>query len=304
MATPNGSGLRVLWASDGSADALSAIPLLRRLVLPATQRLVVLSVAPHSFLSGSRPEPRLLARVSATLKRRALVEALQEAQRSATELDPVDTVVAAVSRWGNPINEVLRHARLDSSDLIVLGAKGHSNLRLILLGSVSQGVVQHSTRPVLIARPSASDAREIVVGFDGSTHSRRAIDFVERLDLAPDISLRLVFVIEPLLLPDGMPREFRRLATENAENIDERRLHNARVALNVTAQNLRKSGRRVDTEVVLGESGLVLEEVARRHGAALIVVGSRKPARERHYLLGSTAEELVRHSQTSVLVVR
>ena len=48
MATPNGSGLRVLWASDGSENARSAIPLLRRLVLPATRRLAVLAEAERS----------------------------------------------------------------------------------------------------------------------------------------------------------------------------------------------------------------------------------------------------------------
>jgi nucleotide-binding universal stress UspA family protein len=303
MATPNGSGLRVLWASDGSENARSAIPLLRRLVLPATRRLAVLGVAPHSFLAGSRPDPRLLTRPTRGLRRRALLEAQQEAQRSATELDP-DTEVEALSRWGNPINEVLRQARLDGSDLIVLGAKGHSDLRLILLGSVSQGVVHHATRPVLIARPSAGDLNEIIVGFDGSTHARRAVEFLGRLNPAPDISVRLVFVIEPLLLPEGMPRAFRRMATENAEHIDERRLEAARTGLNQVAHSLRAAGRHVETEAVQGESGPVLEEVAARNGASLIVVGSRKPARERHYLLGSTAEKLVRHSRASVLVVR
>jgi nucleotide-binding universal stress UspA family protein len=304
MATPNGSGLRVLWASDGSESAHSAIPLLRRLVLPATQHLVVLSVAPHSLLSGARPEPRLLAKVSPSLRRRALLDAEEEAQRSATELDPVDTVVAAVSRWGNPISEVLRQARLDSSDLIVLGAKGHSNLHLILLGSVSQSVVQHATRPVLIARSSASDLKEVIVGLDGSSHSRRAVDFLEALNPAPDIAVRLVFVIEPALLPDGLPRAYRREALENARHIDQQRLHAAREALNETAHKLAATGRHVETEVVSGQSGPVLDAVAARHGAALIVVGSRKPARERHYLLGSTAEKLVRHSHASVLVVR
>jgi nucleotide-binding universal stress UspA family protein len=304
MATSNGTGLRILWASDGSESALSAVPMLRRLVLPSTRRLLVLSVAPHSFIAGARPAPGQLLKVSAALKRRALAEAEQEAQRSATELDPVDVEVAARSTWGSPITEVLRQSRLDSSDLIVLGAKGHSNLRLILLGSVSQGVVQHATRPVLIARPSASDLSEVVVGFDGSPHARRAVEFLDAMELAPDIAVRLVFVIEPMLLPDGMPREFRKLAEQNADRIDERRLHSAREGLNLMAQKLRASGRRVETEAVEGLSGPTLDAIAARHGAALIVVGSRKPARERHYLLGSTAEKLVRHSRASVLVVR
>jgi nucleotide-binding universal stress UspA family protein len=39
--------------------------------------------------------------------------------------------------------------RLDASTIVV-GSHGHSKLRKLLLGSVSEGVVRHSTRPVVI----------------------------------------------------------------------------------------------------------------------------------------------------------
>ncbi len=58
------------------------------------------------------------------------------------------------------------------------------------------------------------------------------------------------------------------------------------------------------TEVLAGPAGPELDACARKHGADLIVVGSRKPSAARHFLLGSTAEKLVRHAHTSVLVVR
>ena len=60
MAEREARKLRVLWATDGSESSRSAAPLLRELVLPAAERLVVLAVAPHSFISGARPDPAAL----------------------------------------------------------------------------------------------------------------------------------------------------------------------------------------------------------------------------------------------------
>lgn len=304
MALTNGAGLRILWATDGSETSRSAVPLLRNLILPSTLRLSVLSVAPHSLISGARPDPGFLTRSTPAARRRGLLEAEHVAQRAISELDPSSLEVEAISRWGNPIQEILRAARADGSDLIVLGAKGHSDLRLVLLGSVSQGVVHNATRPVLIARPAADTPSQVVVGFDGSNPARRAVEFLERLNLSASVLVRLVFVIEPFLLPDRMPSAYRRQAAANAQHIDERRLHEARFALDATASVLRAAGRRVETEVLTGPSAPILDAAAVRHGAGLIVVGSRRPSPARHYLLGSTAEKLVRHSRASVLVVR
>ena len=75
-------------------------------------------------------------------------------------------------------------------------------------------------------------------------------------------------------------------------------------ALSSLAASLRATGRIVETEVLHGASGPQLDESARDYGADLLVVGSRKPSPESHYLLGTTAEKLVRHSHVSVLIVR
>jgi len=298
-------GLRVLWPTDGSDSSRSAIPLLRHLVLPAAQRIVVLSIAPHSVLSGARPDPALLRKVSGAARRHQLVEAEQVAQRQATELDPIGVEVEVVSRWGNSIQEVLRAARAESSDLIVMGAKGHSNLGLILLGSVSQGVVQHATLPVLIARPGSSDnLSQVLVGFDGSPHARHSLEFLDRLKLPLDTLVRLTNVIEPFTVPAGMPADYRRKAMREAKEVAAQHDREALQGLEEAAESLRGAGRRVEIDLLRGAAGPVLDAAAKRHHAGLIVVGSRKPAPARHYLLGTTAEKLVRHSHTSVLVVR
>ena len=53
---------------------------------------------------------------------------------------------------GHIVEEILKMAREGNFDLIVIGAKGISRLKEILLGSVSYGVTTHAPCPVLIVK--------------------------------------------------------------------------------------------------------------------------------------------------------
>jgi nucleotide-binding universal stress UspA family protein len=297
------TSLRVLWATDGSARSQDAIPLLRQMVLPVAARLTVLAVAPHSLISPARPDPAFLTRANRTARKRALLEARELAEREATILDPgVETEVLSI--WGHPIEEILKTASKIRADLIVMAAKGHSNLHLVFMGSVSQGVAQHTTRPLLIARPGTASVRKVVLGYHGTASARKALTFLGRLALPDDAEVVLFTAIEPFTMPEGMPLGYRQQAIAEAHKINDRRHQAAERALQSIAEQVRTSGRQASTEVDAGPAAQLLDAAARKHEADLIVLGSRRPAPERHYLLGSTAEKLVRHSHTSVLVVR
>jgi nucleotide-binding universal stress UspA family protein len=272
--------------------------------LPAAETLTVLSIAPHSFLSGARPDPMFLTRIRPAAKRKALTESEQLAEDQATYLDPPPIKVEAIARWGNPIEEILRAGRSSHADLIVMGAKGHSNLGLMLLGSVSQGVVENSSRSVLIARPGTATIKRVLVGYDDSSHAKHGLQFLDRLQLPLDVEILLTQVIEPFAVPSGTPIGLRKRAAEEARAINEGRERAAAVSLESAAEQLRASGRKVETKILGGVASRVLEEAAEDAKADLIVVGSRKPSPARHYLIGSTAEKLVRNAAVSVLVVR
>lgn len=305
MAQAQTARLKVLWATDGSDESRVALPLLRRLVMPVTEKLTVLSVAPHSFISGARPDPAFLTRITPAARRRALLEAEDVAQQAATDLDPQEGIeVGAVSRWGNAIQEVLRVSRASRCDLVVIGAKGHSNLELILLGSVSQGVVQHSPKPVLIVRPGPDDLDRVLVGYDGSPQAKRAVQYLDQLNLHDSVTLQLVYVVEPFEPPKGGSARFRRHALEELKALNEQQNKTAQHELAAMAARLEAAGRKVETSVLNGPSGPTLDEAAVKSGADLIVLGVRKPSPESRYLLGGTAEKLVRSSRSSVLVVK
>lgn len=53
-------------------------------------------------------------------------------------------------RHGDAATEILRVAADVDSDLVVLGTRGRSGIKSLMLGSVSQAVLHHADRPVLV----------------------------------------------------------------------------------------------------------------------------------------------------------
>ncbi len=87
---------------------------------------------------------------------------MQELQASAEKaLDKVldadwekDRKVVKTTRQGPPFLEIIRYARENDIDLIVMGTHGRSGLAHVLLGSVTEKVVRKAACPVLTVRPS------------------------------------------------------------------------------------------------------------------------------------------------------
>ncbi len=53
---------------------------------------------------------------------------------------------------GHPVEEILRAAALEKSDVIVMGTRGHGLIGRALMGSVAQRVVADSDIPVLLVK--------------------------------------------------------------------------------------------------------------------------------------------------------
>ena len=55
---------------------------------------------------------------------------------------------------GNPVNEIVKTARDQNFDLIIMGTHGHGDFEELIVGSTASGVILKSRVPVLVARPS------------------------------------------------------------------------------------------------------------------------------------------------------
>jgi universal stress protein A len=63
--------------------------------------------------------------------------------------------VVRATREGHPFVEIIRYAKDESIDMIVMGTHGRSGISQLLMGSVAEKVVRKSLCPVLTVRPEA-----------------------------------------------------------------------------------------------------------------------------------------------------
>jgi nucleotide-binding universal stress UspA family protein len=146
-------GLRdAVVAIDGSGHAQDAAKFLARLPLDRKTRVRLIGVVERECVPRLAPPPaRELVRAAIAARaeeRRAELEKSLEGIALAFEatVDQVERVIAS----GLPADEIL--ATAESADLIVIGARGLGGLERLLLGSVSERVLNHAPCSVLIAR--------------------------------------------------------------------------------------------------------------------------------------------------------
>lgn len=79
------------------------------------------------------------------------VEEVRElSQQWAQKLRDADLEVETVARDGDPVDVVLEEARRTDAHTVVVGSHGWTGLRRLVLGSVSEKIVRHADRPVLV----------------------------------------------------------------------------------------------------------------------------------------------------------
>jgi nucleotide-binding universal stress UspA family protein len=159
----------VLICYDRSAAARHAIATAGSL-MPGHRAVVLHVWAPIAVLFG----PYALAVPPRADDDSALAEAALTVAREGANLAceaGLDAIPDAVpGSFNGTWHDILDVADQHDASLIVVGARGLSALRSLLLGSVSHGVVQHSHHPVLVVPPAASIEQPSSMSGDVSTN--------------------------------------------------------------------------------------------------------------------------------------
>ncbi len=99
---------------------------------------------------------------------------------------------------GRPATEIVVEAGRFRADLIVVGARGLSTVRRLLIGSVSSEVVDHAPCPVLVAR--RADVQRVMLAIDASPSAAAAADYIAESGLFDEAKILVMSVADP-----GMP---------------------------------------------------------------------------------------------------
>jgi len=219
-------------------------------------------------------------------------------------LDP-----AWYTRVGIPAVEISEWADRHAVDLIVMGSHGHTALKGLVLGSVTQKVLAYSTVPVLALRtPKAPSRASLRVGIalDGSEYGTAASDYVleHRQLWGPRASVALIHVRRPKhggSLPlhestSGLP----------AGNAEVARLEEAAFeqVFAPVRQKFEQAQFAVKEQCIVGEPGHAIADFARSAGLDILVLGSHGRGSLTAAVLGSVAWRTAAACETPLLLIR
>jgi len=216
------------------------------------------------------------------------------------EVDARRALEAAVASAGpgvevllEVVNDLPAPALLEAgsrADLLVVGSRGVGGFKGLLLGSVTERILEHVPCPVAVVKEVAPVRGAVVVGIDGSPTSDVALRWAADEAARRDADLHVVHAWQVPVVTIPAAEQMVDAAEAAGRQVLDRGLADPRLA-----------GLRVEGH--LPSEGASRAMLALADQAALMVVGSRGLGRLGRVLLGSTSRQLAHHAPVPLVVV-
>ncbi len=285
---------RILLATDGSPTADEAARFLAHLPHHGKWELLVVTILDDPSIATNYA-------MASILKERVEEEreAAQEAFNRIAELfKGANVELTSVIKVGHRGETIVEIAKTENVDLIMIGARGHTALGRLMLGSTSDYVATHAHCGVLVYRPMKTDAEgrelNVAIGYENSPAARDAVSHFCEIPWGPGIDVTAIYVVsymagifdETIVDPEPI--------REAAQSI----VDEAATRLKVVAPSAKGE---VVASAHVGE-GLV--NYAETNNCDMIVIGETQRSALGRFLLGSFSRYVLRHAHCSVWITR
>jgi nucleotide-binding universal stress UspA family protein len=224
---------------------------------------------------------------------RRLEKATQKAQGAGIECE-------AHLAHGPAASTIVETAQQLGVDLVVMGTRGLTGLKHVLLGSVAERVVRTSPCPVLTLKSDcAAFARleRILVPTDFSDHARPALDLAIELAKQHGASIHLLHAYE---LPASVTMAYGIAVPQTVwDGVQEA----AAAELAKLVERVKAAGVAVTSQLVTAPAADAVAEAATEQRSDVVVMATRGLTGLKHVLLGSVAERTLRIAPCPVLTV-
>ena len=184
------------------------------------------------------------------------------------------------------------------ADLVVMGSRGLTGLKHVVLGSVAERTVRYSKCPVLIVKDKPHAVRTILVPMDFSPAAHAALDFAKSLaQKAGHAHLVLVHAYY-------VPVELEQYLVSHGDGAFDRLSKAVTKDLEKILLDLQNAGLSAEYVARAGTPERIVLEVAGEKKADLIAIGTHGRRGLSHLVLGSVAERVVRMAEVPVLTVQ
>ena len=278
-------------------------------------------VASRTMVLGNNPTIELLniqvplpARASRLVGREALDRYYEEEAdkvfTSARKVLKRDNItVTEAYRIGAPDEMIAQEADKLPADLIVMGSRGLTALKGLIMGSVTTGVLARTKCPVLLLRGKEApltDALRVGIAVDGSkygmaavNHVLKAIDFFGKgaqfylINVVNDYAGAVMPDMAGMALPALSESEVLELQKkEFAETVDPLR------------PLFEKAGLKPTEVCLVGNPSDEIAAFAKKNKLDLIVMGSHGYTRFKSAVMGSTATHIAAEGNVPLLIIR
>jgi len=141
---------KILLPTDFSDVAEKALDFVKQLKDTGTQEVVILHVIKKNSLEVIAQYSSI--RDFSDVEREVEGDARKQISRIEEELKECGFNVQVRIETGFPFSEILKAETEENVSAIVIGSHGLSNIKEILLGSVSESVIRKSKKPVIVVK--------------------------------------------------------------------------------------------------------------------------------------------------------
>ncbi|QDT09758.1 universal stress protein [Planctomycetes bacterium K23_9] len=278
---------KIILATDGSAHSEQAATFLSQLPHDNPIELTVVSALD---LSGTYADSATGDWTDTDVSR-ATAKAKEAFEVVTAIFSDANVSLKHIIRVGHPAETIIGVANETSPELLVVGAKGHTTVERILLGSTSDYVATHAPCSVLVVRATepneAKHRLRVAIGYDDTGPAQAAVEEFAEFQWGDSIQVRLVTIA---YRPDYDDYPYETPSSESVEN---------------AAKQIESIA--PDTKGCVIESGHIGEGMVRfveANDVNLLMIGETPRTRLSRMLMGSKTRYVLRHAPCSVWITR
>ncbi len=215
---------------------------------------------------------------------------------------------------GYPAEEIIKTAKENGADLILMATHGYSGLRGWIIGSVADKVLLKPPTPVFLVRAEAPALKSydrwleqiVLVPLDGSKTAESVLPHLFALAQqqgGSKMTFRLVRIVEPVMDTTDLP--------EAGISIDWEQLKKARLDIKEEAnkciheieKQLKSKGLKTTSEVRMCPVARGIIECAKEGNIGLVVMAARGTTSGGYWEMGGNAGKIIHNLPGPILVV-
>jgi nucleotide-binding universal stress UspA family protein len=299
--------MKILMPVDGSIFSKSALSFIasRRALIKLDPEIELLNVQyPVSTRVARAAGSELILNYHETEANKVLKPALTALKRAGVK-------AKATALVGSPGDDVSRVATAGAVDLIIMGSHGHTGLKSLLFGSVTQTVLASSTTPLLVLRSDAipkKDSLKVGIAMDGSKYSLAVVRYiVKHHSLFGEKPVFTLIHVVPDLLKLVMPGFTGGEPVRGLDPEQVAEMRNAAVerAISPARKLLKAAGFEIsEAPLIDNNPGDAIAAFATKNKLDVIAMGSHGEGKFRSAMLGSVATRVAAKCHTALLFIR